>query len=106
MVTRDLAGFVRIREVHRWVVHDCHIKAFCCGTSWWPLFIPLREHGDHKIDRPAEEQRLVNMFKQVDMSKNFYLSYSYDITSRLQNNHTKPKRFNGIPPPLASVVHG
>jgi hypothetical protein len=36
----------RIREVHHWVVHDRHIKAFCCGTSWWPLFIPLREHGD------------------------------------------------------------
>ncbi|KAG2049846.1 hypothetical protein BDR06DRAFT_974935 [Suillus hirtellus] len=48
-----------------------------------------------QIDRPAEEQRLVNMFKQVDMSKNFYLSYSYDITSTLQNNLNKPKRFNG-----------
>ncbi|KAG1874205.1 SacI homology domain-containing protein [Suillus tomentosus] len=84
-----------IREVHRWVVHDRHIKALCCGISWWPLFIPLREHGYHKIDRPAEEQRLVNMFKQVDMSKNFYLSYSYDITSTLQKNLNKPKRFNG-----------
>jgi hypothetical protein len=36
----------RIREVHRWVVYDRHIKAFCCGTSWWPLFVSLREHGD------------------------------------------------------------
>ncbi|KAG1844370.1 hypothetical protein F4604DRAFT_1689126 [Suillus subluteus] len=27
---------------------------------------------NHKIERPAEEQRLVNMFKQVDMSKDFY----------------------------------
>jgi hypothetical protein len=26
----------------------------------------------HKVDRPAEEQRLMNIFKQVDMSKNFY----------------------------------
>lgn len=25
-----------------------------------------------KIDKPAEEQRLMNIFKQVDMSKNFY----------------------------------
>jgi hypothetical protein len=27
---------------------------------------------NHKIDKPAEEQRLMNIFKQVDMSKNFY----------------------------------
>jgi hypothetical protein len=26
----------------------------------------------HKIEKPAEEQRLLNIFKQVDMSKNFY----------------------------------
>lgn len=29
----------------------------------------------HRIERPAEEQRLVNMFKQVDMSKNFYFRW-------------------------------
>lgn len=29
----------------------------------------------HKIDRPAEEQRQMNIFKQVDMSKNFYFRY-------------------------------
>lgn len=27
---------------------------------------------NHKVDKPAEEQRLMNIFKQVDMSKNFY----------------------------------
>lgn len=27
---------------------------------------------NHKIEKPAEEQRLMNIFKQVDMSKNFY----------------------------------
>ena len=26
----------------------------------------------HKVEKPAEEQRLMNVFKQVDMSKNFY----------------------------------
>ena len=30
---------------------------------------------NHKIDKPAEEQRLMNIFKQVDMSKNFYFRY-------------------------------
>ncbi|KAJ6546966.1 SacI homology domain-containing protein [Mycena capillaripes] len=41
---------------------------------------------NHKIEKPAEEQRLMNIFKQVDMSKNFYFSYTYDITSTLQHN--------------------
>ena len=27
---------------------------------------------NHKIEKPAEEQRLMNIFKQVDMTKNFY----------------------------------
>lgn len=34
---------------------------------------------NHKIDKPNEEQRLMNIFKQVDMSKNFY--FRYDIPS-------------------------
>ncbi|PCH43055.1 hypothetical protein WOLCODRAFT_74198 [Wolfiporia cocos MD-104 SS10] len=49
---------------------------------------------NHKIDRPAEEQRLMNIFKQVDMSKNFYFSYTYDLTSTLQHNLTR----TGLPP--------
>ena len=28
--------------------------------------------SSHRVDRPGEEQRLMNIFKQVDMSKNFY----------------------------------
>jgi hypothetical protein len=64
---------------------------------------------NHKIEKPAEEQRLMNIFKQVDMSKNFYFrylmsrphrlglnvrtrSYTYDITSTLQHNLTGSSR--------------
>ncbi|TFK20447.1 polyphosphoinositide phosphatase [Coprinopsis marcescibilis] len=49
----------------------------------------------HKIDKPAEEQRLMNIFKQVDMSKNFYFSYTYDLTSTLQDNLTGSTRAKG-----------
>ncbi|THH08331.1 hypothetical protein EW146_g9035 [Bondarzewia mesenterica] len=42
----------------------------------------------YKIDKPGEEQRLMSIFKQVDMSKNFYFSYTYDLTSSLQSNLT------------------
>lgn len=43
---------------------------------------------NHRIDNPTEEQRMITIFKQVDMTKNFYFSYTYDITSTLQRNLT------------------
>jgi hypothetical protein len=62
---------------------------------------------NHRVDKPAEEARLISIFKQVDISKNFYFrcvrrislccslpssihapiaSHTYDITSTLQHN--------------------
>ncbi|KAI0691187.1 polyphosphoinositide phosphatase [Cytidiella melzeri] len=46
--------------------------------------------SNHKVDKPAEEQRLMNVWKQVEMGKNFYFSYTYDLTSSLQHNLTRP----------------
>jgi hypothetical protein len=57
----------------------------------------------HRIENPTEEQRLITIFKQVDMTKNFYFSYTYDITSTLQRNLTgaveqrKPDSVGGRP---------
>ena len=31
-----------------------------------------KKGGEETVDKPAEEQRLMSIFKQVDMSKNFY----------------------------------
>lgn len=42
-----------------------------------------------KLDRPSEEARLLAAFKQVDLSKNFYFSYTYDLTNTLQANLTR-----------------
>ncbi len=28
--------------------------------------------SNHKVDKPTEEQRLINVWKQVEMAKNFY----------------------------------
>jgi len=41
-----------------------------------------------KAVRSAQETKLVNTFQSVDLSKNFYFSYSYDITNTLQTNLT------------------
>lgn len=43
----------------------------------------------NKNERSAEEARLLSTFQQVDLSKNFYFSYSYDLTNTLQTNLTR-----------------
>lgn len=43
-----------------------HYLYHCESTEMIPVSF------NHKIEKPAEEQRLMNIFKQVDMSKNFY----------------------------------
>ncbi|KAI0326799.1 hypothetical protein GY45DRAFT_1328461 [Cubamyces sp. BRFM 1775] len=60
-----------------------HYVYHCESTDIMPVAF------NHKIDKPTEEQRLMNIFKQVDMSKNFYFSYTYDLTSTLQHNLTR-----------------
>ncbi|WWD20149.1 hypothetical protein CI109_104625 [Kwoniella shandongensis] len=41
-----------------------------------------------KSERTTQETKMLNTFQQVDLSKNFYFSYSYDITNTLQTNLT------------------
>ncbi|KAI9193603.1 Sac phosphatase domain-containing protein [Polychytrium aggregatum] len=43
-----------------------------------------------KYDRKPDESRYLQIFGQVDLSKNFYFSYTYDITQCLQNNLARP----------------
>ena len=46
-----------------------HYLYHCESTDIVPISF------NHKVEKPAEEQRLMNIFKQVDMSKNFYFRY-------------------------------
>ncbi|KDQ54485.1 hypothetical protein JAAARDRAFT_38159 [Jaapia argillacea MUCL 33604] len=64
-----------------------HYLYHCESTDIIPICF------NHKIERPAEEQRLMHIFNQVDMSKNFYFSYTYDLTSTLQQNLTQPWQY-------------
>ncbi|KAF9511296.1 hypothetical protein BS47DRAFT_1395206 [Hydnum rufescens UP504] len=45
---------------------------------------------NQRVERPSEEQRLMAAFRHVDLSRNFYFSYTYDVTSTLQQNLTRP----------------
>merc|ERR1719397_2459376 len=42
-------------------------------------------------DQHADEQRYLKMFQAIDLSSNFYFSYSYDLTNTLQHNLAEPK---------------
>ena len=39
-----------------------------------------------KLDRDSEESRFVGILNNLDLSRSFYFSYSYDITRTLQHN--------------------
>ena len=43
-----------------------HYVYHCEGTEMIPVA------STHKVEKQAEEQRLMNTFKQVDLTKNFY----------------------------------
>ncbi|KAF9953360.1 phosphatidylinositol-3,5-bisphosphate 5-phosphatase [Mortierella alpina] len=48
-----------------------------------------------KLDKNSEEARYLQMFQMVDLTKNFYFSYSYDITRTLQWNMTRNPTVEG-----------
>ncbi|KAJ3865788.1 polyphosphoinositide phosphatase [Lentinula novae-zelandiae] len=79
---RFTAGWYMILLTKRSIVAllGGHYLYHCENTEMIPVCF------NHKVDKPAEEQRMMNIFKQVDMSKNFYFSYTYDLTSTLQHN--------------------
>ncbi|EKM74897.1 hypothetical protein AGABI1DRAFT_132740 [Agaricus bisporus var. burnettii JB137-S8] len=79
---RFTAGWYMVIIVKRTVVAllGGHYLFHCEQTEILPVC------SNHKVEKQAEEQRLIGIFKQVDLSKNFYFSYTYDVTSSLQHN--------------------
>lgn len=45
-----------------------------------------------KLDRDAEEARFVGILNNLDLSRSFYFSYSYDITRTLQHNIVRERQ--------------
>eukprot|EP00842_Homolaphlyctis_polyrhiza_P000805 jgi/Hompol1/1725/HPOL_001926-RA len=52
--------------------------------------IMLNLSAPSKLEKKSDEARYMQIFGQVDINKNFYYSYSYDITSSLQKNLSLP----------------
>ncbi|XP_034187605.1 polyphosphoinositide phosphatase FIG4 isoform X5 [Osmia lignaria lignaria] len=89
-----LLGFVRFLEGYYIILVTKRRKVAVIGhhtiykiedTSM--IYIP---NDNVRVFHP-DEQRYVKMFQSIDLSSNFYFSYSYDLTHTLQSNMTPPK---------------
>jgi hypothetical protein len=69
---RFTAGWYMILVTKRSVVAllGGHYVYHCESTEMIPIC------HNHRVEKVSEENRLMNMFKQVDMSKNFYFRYA------------------------------
>lgn len=54
--------------------------------------IPL-DTNYKRPDKYSDEERLLSIFKYLDLGKTFYFSYSYDITNTLQTNFIRQKKY-------------
>lgn len=104
------------------MVHDCDIQALCRRTSRWSLPLSLREHRhDTRLCQPQDRKARGRATSPQHLQTSRYVktlllqvlflyqqrnnaqrcnSHSYDITSTLQNNLTKPDRFRNSPWPF------
>lgn len=60
------------------------------GTELVPL--TMCSSSRFKVDRDAEEARFIGILNNIDLSRSFYFSYSYDITRTLQHNILRERR--------------
>ncbi|RVE46868.1 hypothetical protein evm_008513 [Chilo suppressalis] len=67
------------------------------------IYIP----SDGSKPQNPDEQRYLKMFQAVDLSTNFYYSYSYDITHTLQMNMAPPRQLAPVlfPKPVTAAVY-
>ena len=89
-----IAGFVRFLEGYYIILITKRRKVGLIGhhtiykiedTSM--IYIP----NDSFKEQHSDEQRYLRMFQGIDLSSNFYFSYSYDLTNTLQHNLSDPK---------------
>lgn len=67
------------------------------------IYIP----NDTSKPQHVDEQRYVKMFLAIDLSTNFYYSYSYDVTHTLQMNMAPPRKLAPalFPEPVTAAVY-
>lgn len=85
-----LLGFIKFtRGYYLSVITKCSQVAVLGGHFIYHVdetkLIPL-EFDYRRPDKYSDEDRLLSIFKYLDLGKTFYFSYTYDITNSLQTN--------------------
>lgn len=93
-----IMGFIRFTEVYYILVITKRSGVALVGGHYVyhiddTQLIPLEYSGTYrKPDRRSEETRYLTTFQNLDLSKTFYFSYTYDITHTLQQNMIREKK--------------
>ena len=89
-----IAGFVRFLEGYYLVLITKRRKVCLIGQhTVYKIEDTAMIYIPHDTVREAhsDEQRYLKMFQAIDLSSNFYFSYSYDVTHTLQHNMATPR---------------
>ncbi|KAI5805204.1 SacI homology domain-containing protein [Geopyxis carbonaria] len=86
-----LLGFIRFTGVYYMLlVTKRSIVAMVGGHYVYQIdkteLVPLTTEAARKPERNSEEARFVGILGNLDLTRSFYFSYSYDITRTLQHN--------------------
>ncbi|CAK3992944.1 Polyphosphoinositide phosphatase [Lecanosticta acicola] len=88
-----ILGFIRFTEAHYMLLITKRRQAAMIGGHYvyqieGTELVPLTTGASSSFlrDRNAEEGRFLSILNNLDLTKSFYYSYSYDITHSLQRN--------------------
>lgn len=91
-----LLGFIRFTKgFYLCIITKCSQVAVIGGHFIYHVdetkLIPL-DFNYRRPDKYSDEEKLLSIFKYLDLGKTFYFSYTYDITNTLQTNFLRHKR--------------
>ena len=91
--TWGLLGFVRFTGAYYMLVITKRSQVAMIGGHYIYqvdgtelVSLTMSSSSRFKVDRDAEEARFIGILNNLDLSRSFYFSYSYDITHTLQHN--------------------
>ncbi|XP_060803876.1 polyphosphoinositide phosphatase [Amyelois transitella] len=106
-----IVGFIRFLEGYYIILVTKRRKIAMIGAhsiykieDTATIYIP----SENTKPQHPDEQRYLKMFQAIDLSTNFYYSYSYDVTHTLQMNMAPPRQLAPVlfPKPDTAVVYG
>lgn len=106
----SFTGFIRFLEGYYIILVRKRRKIAAIGShSIYKIEDTATIYIPNESNKPPhpDEQRYLKMFLAIDLSTNFYYSYSYDITHTLQMNMAPPRKLAPalFPKPVTAAVY-